>query len=390
MELRNAAVIGAGTMGSGIAMNFANAGIGVRMIDASSEALTRGVAAIDRAYAGAVEKGRLSAGERDERLGRVGTSTGLDGLGDVDIVVEAVFEDMAIKREVFARLGAACRADAILATNTSTLDVDQIAAAAPRPERTLGMHFFSPAHVMRLLEIVRGRLTSPETIDAAVALAERMGKVPVVVGNCDGFVGNRMLHKYRREAELLLESGATPAQVDGALQEFGFAMGPFAVADLAGIDVGWRAKQERLKKGPSPFRLSNIPDLLVAAGRLGQKTSAGYYRYEPGSRVPVPDLFVDEIIKGERDRLGIEPREVSSDEIVQRCVYALINEGARILDERIASSAADIDAIWLTGYGFPASRGGPMTYADDVGLDAVRSAIHRFAREDPAFWEPVL
>jgi 3-hydroxyacyl-CoA dehydrogenase len=297
---------------------------------------------------------------------------------------------MTIKREVFARLGSACREDAILATNTSTLDVDEIAAAAPRPERTLGMHFFSPAHVMKLLEIVRGRLTSSETLGTAVALAERMGKVPVVVGNCDGFVGNRMLHKYRREAELLLESGATPAQVDGALQEFGFAMGPFAVADLAGVDIGWRAKQERLKKAPSPFRLSNIPDLLVAAGRLGQKTGAGYYRYEPSSRKPVPDLFVDEIIKGERQRLGIPPREISNDEIVQRCVYALINEGARILDEGVAASAADIDTIWLTGYGFPAARGGPMTYADAVGIDVVRAAIRRFAKDDPSFWEPVL
>jgi 3-hydroxyacyl-CoA dehydrogenase len=390
MELRNAAVIGAGTMGSGIAMNFANAGIGVSMIDASSEALTRGIATIDRTYAAALEKGRLTAGERDVRLGHIGTSTGLGGLGSADIVIEAVFEDMAIKREVFARLGAVCRDDAILATNTSTLDVDEIAAVAPQPERTLGMHFFSPAHVMKLLEIVRGRLTSPETIGTAMALAKRMGKVPVVVGNCDGFVGNRMLHKYRREAELLLESGATPAQVDGALQEFGFAMGPFAVADLAGVDIGWRAKQERLKRGPSPFRLSNVPDLLVAAGRLGQKTSAGYYRYEAGSRKPIPDLFVDEIIKGERDRLGIAPREVANDEIVQRCVYALVNEGARILDEGIAASAADIDTIWLTGYGFPAARGGPMAHAENVGTHVIRAAIQRFAEDDPAFWEPVL
>ena len=241
---------------------------------------------------------------------------------------------------------------------------------------------------MRLLEIVRGTATSGETIVAAVALGARLGKVPVVVGNCDGFVGNRMLHRYRREAELLLEAGATPEQVDGALRAFGFAMGPFAVADLAGVDIGWRAKQERLKKGPSPFRLSNIPDLLVAAGRLGQKTGAGYYRYEPGERTPHPDPAVDALIAGERARLGIAPRAVPDDEIVARCVYALINEGARILDEGIAASPADIDTIWLTGYGFPKARGGPMRFARDAGYDRILEAIRTFARDDPAFWQP--
>jgi 3-hydroxyacyl-CoA dehydrogenase len=260
----------------------------------------------------------------------------------------------------------------------------------PHPARAIGMHFFSPAHVMRLLEVVRGRLTSPETIATVVALGERMGKIPVVVGNCDGFVGNRMLHKYRREAELLLESGATPAQVDGALKAFGFAMGPFAVADLAGVDIGWRAKQERLKRGPSPFRLSNIPDLLVAAGRLGQKTGAGYYRYASGDRTPIPDPEVNAIIEGERNRLGITPRAVSDEEIVERCVYALINEGARILDDGISSSAEDIDTIWLTGYGFPATRGGPMAYARSIGVEVIRAAVRRFANDDPAFWEPIL
>jgi 3-hydroxyacyl-CoA dehydrogenase len=385
--IRGAGVVGAGTMGAGIAMTFADAGIDVVLIDVSPEALERGRATIARVYDSALAKGKIDATERARRTARIATGTSYDLLANADVVVEAVFEELALKRDVFAALGAACRAEAILATNTSTLDVDAIAAAAPNPERSLGLHFFSPAHVMRLLEIVRGAATSGETIAATVALGTRLGKVPVVVGNCDGFVGNRMLHRYRREAELLLEAGATPEQVDGALRAFGFAMGPFAVADLAGVDIGWRAKQERLKKGPSPYRLSNIPDLLVAAGRLGQKTGAGYYRYEPGERTPLPDPAVDALIDAERARLGIAPRAVPDDEIVARCVYALVNEGARILDEGIAASPADIDAIWLTGYGFPKARGGPMRYARDAGYRHILEAIRRFARDDPAFWQ---
>jgi len=388
MNIERATVVGAGTMGAGIAATFADAGIRVHLTDASPEAVDRGIETIGRIYDSAVAKGRISEEERAARLARIAPGLGDDGLADADVVVEAVFEDMAVKRAVFARLGAVCRPDAILATNTSTLDVDEIAAAAPHPERTVGMHFFSPAHVMRLLEVVRGAKTSPETIAATVALGIRLRKIPIVVGNCDGFVGNRMLHKYRREAELLLEAGATPAQVDGALRAFGFAMGPFAVADLAGVDIGWRAKQERLKRGPLPFRLSNVSDLLVAADRLGQKTGAGYYRYEQGSRAPIPDPAVDELLAAERARLGITPRTVADGEIVERCVYALVNEGARIIDEGIAASAADVDAIWLTGYGFPVARDGPMAYADAVGLPVVLAAIRRFAESDPAFWQP--
>jgi 3-hydroxyacyl-CoA dehydrogenase len=384
----HAGVVGAGTMGAGIATTFADAGIAVALIDVSEQALERGRATIARVYDSAVGKGKIDADERARRTALIATGASYDALAQADVVVEAVFEDLALKRDVFAALGRACRGDAILATNTSTLDVDAIAAAAPRPERSLGMHFFSPAHVMRLLEIVRGSATSGATVSAAVALGARLGKVPVVVGNCDGFVGNRMLHRYRREAELLLEAGATPEQVDGALRAFGFAMGPFAVADLAGVDIGWRAQQERLKKGPSPFRLSNVPDLLVAAGRLGQKTGAGYYRYEHGDRTPIPDPDVDALVAGERARLGIAPRAVSDDEIVARCVYALVNEGARILDEGIAANAADVDTIWLTGYGFPKARGGPMTYAREVGYGRILAAIRAFARDDPGFWRP--
>jgi 3-hydroxyacyl-CoA dehydrogenase len=295
---------------------------------------------------------------------------------------------METKRAVFAHLASACRPDAILATNTSTLDVDEIAAAATNAERALGMHFFSPAHVMRLLEVVRGEATSRETVASVLAFARRIGKVPVVVGNCDGFVGNRMLLRYRREAEMALERGATPAEVDRALQGFGFAMGPFAVADLAGVDVGWRAKMERNKRGGLPFRVSDIPDRLVEAGRLGQKTGAGYYRYEPGSRTPRPDPAVLEILARERERVGVVPRPIGNEEIVARCITALINEGARVLDDGTASSPADIDTIWRTGYGFPAERGGPMAYADATGLGRVLAAVRRYAEDDGAFWEP--
>ena len=262
-----------------------------------------------------------------------------------------------------------------------------IAAAAPHPDRSLGLHFFSPAQVMRLLEVVRGAKTSQATIEAAIALGKRLGKVPVVVGNCDGFVGNRMLLGYRREAEFAVLAGATPKRVDDALENFGFAMGPFAVADLAGIDIGHNAKLERIARGAAPpFVVSAFSDALVAAGRLGQKTGKGWYRYEPGERARHEDPEVAAIVENERKRLGVALRDVSDEEIVERCVYALVNEGARILEEGIASSAADIDTIWLNGYGFPKARGGPMRYADDVGLPNVLRAIHRFAERDPAFW----
>jgi 3-hydroxyacyl-CoA dehydrogenase len=387
--IERAAVIGAGTMGSGIAAVFADAGIAVRLIDAAPDALERARAAIERIFAARVAKGRLSEAERDARLASVRYEGDLAAASVADVVVEAVFESLDLKREIFAQLGKLCGPATLFATNTSTLDVDAIADAAPHPERSIGMHFFSPAHAMRLLEVVRGERTSRATVARAVALGERLGKIPVVVGNCDGFVGNRMLLGYKREAEFLVLEGATPAQVDAALEGFGFAMGPFAVSDLAGVDVGWRAKRERIERGAAPpFALTDLTDRLVAAGRLGQKTGKGWYRYEPGSRERFPDAEVDALVAAERGARGTLTRTVGADEIVARCVDALINEGARILDEGIADNADDIDAIWVNGYGFPAGRGGPMQYARDAGAAAIFAEIERFARSDPEFWRP--
>jgi 3-hydroxyacyl-CoA dehydrogenase len=380
-------------MGSGIAMSFANAGIDVRIFDSVPEALERGRATIAASYEAQVARGKLTAPDAAKRVGRITLVRELEALAHVDVAIEAVFEDLDLKRDIFARLGSICLPNALLATNTSTLDVDAIAGAAPRPERTVGMHFFSPAHVMKLLEVVRGSGSSRDTIAAAVALGERIGKIPVVVGNCDGFVGNRMLLGYKREAEFAVLAGATPAQVDAALESFGFAMGPFAVSDLAGIDIGWRAKHERIKRGAAPpFAVSDLPDAMVSAGRLGQKTARGFYRYEPGDRARHADPETDAIVDGERARLGISPRSVDDAEIVERCTYALVLEGARILGDGIASSADDIDAIWVNGYGFPKARGGPMRFAEDTGIPHVLSRIRAFKASDPAFWRvsPVL
>jgi 3-hydroxyacyl-CoA dehydrogenase len=376
-------------MGAGIAMSLANAGIDVRIVDAAPEALERARATIATTYRTQIERGKLDAGEAAARTARIALAGDLSELAGVDVVIEAVFEDLALKREIFARLGAICSPDALLATNTSTLDVDAIASAAPHPERAVGMHFFSPAHVMKLLEVVRGAATADATVAAAVTLGERIGKIPVVVGNCDGFVGNRMLLGYKREAEFAVLAGATPAHVDAALEAFGFAMGPFAVSDLAGIDVGWRAKQERIKRGAAPpFRVSDLPDAMVAAGRFGQKTQRGYYRYETGDRTRYPDPEVDAIVAAERERLAIPARAIGDDEIVERCLYALALEGARILDDGIARSARDIDTIWVNGYGFPKERGGPMHFAEVTGLATVLARIRAFAATDPDFWRP--
>jgi 3-hydroxyacyl-CoA dehydrogenase len=375
-------------MGSGIATLFADAGMAVRLIDAAPDALERARGAIGRIYAARVAKGRLNEETREARIASISLEPDLSAAADAEVVVEAVFESLALKRDIFERLGTLCRAETLLATNTSTLDVDAISAAGAHPERALGMHFFSPANVMKLLEIVRGAKTSAATLERAVALGRRLGKIPVVVGNCDGFVGNRMLLGYKREAEFLVVEGATPAQVDAALERFGFAMGPFAVSDLAGIDVGWRAKRERIERGAAPpFALTDLTDKLVAAGRLGQKTGKGWYRYEQGSRERFADPEVDTIIAAERAERGRPLREVSDAEIVERCVYALFKEGARILDEGFASSAEDIDTIWVNGYGFPPARGGPMAYARSVGVENVRAAIDRFADSDPQFWK---
>jgi 3-hydroxyacyl-CoA dehydrogenase len=386
----NVGVVGSGTMGSGIAVAFANAGNNVQIVDTEEQALERGNATIERIFRSFVERGTISGAEAQERRGRIALGLDLAALANAEIVIEAAFENLEIKRDVFALLSDTVASDAILATNTSTLDIDAIAEMASNPERSLGMHFFSPAHVMRLVEVVRGAHTSQETIDKVVAAARSLGKIPVVVGNCDGFVGNRMLLRYRREMELLLEAGATPQQVDAALRAFGFAMGPFAVADLAGLDIAYKAKQERTQRGGLPFRQSRIPDLLVEAGRLGQKTRAGYYTYQPGDRSPWPDEEVALLIAAERERLGITPRNVEGDEVNRRATLALFSEGARILRDGVASSESDIDTIWINGYGFPVARSGPMAYARSRGRDAVQHDLDAFAREDPTFWDPSL
>ena len=390
IPITKAAVIGCGTMGGGIAMNFVNAGIPVTILEMTEEALIRGLGIIEKNYANTVSKGRLSQEKMDARLALLTGTQNYEDLGDADIVIEAVFETMDIKREVFGKLDEVMKDGAVLASNTSTLDIDEIAAATKRPEAVIGTHFFSPANVMRLLENVEGEKTSPEVKATVMKMGQQIGKVPVLVGVCDGFVGNRMLHHYIRQAKFLLEEGATPAQVDKVVFDFGFAMGPFAMSDLAGNDVSYLVSQEALKKyGPSNLRTSEIVNRLYEEGRYGQKTSKGYYLYEEGSRAPIPDPAVDAIIAGESKRLGIERREVSDEEILERCMFALVNEGAKILDEGIAARPLDIDLIYIYGYSFPRYRGGPMHWADEIGLDHVLARIESYWKErDPDHYEP--
>ena len=387
-EIKSAALIGAGTMGGGIAMNFANAGIPVKVLETSQEALDRGLDIIKKNYAATVSKGRLTQAKMDACVALITPAGGYEDIADADIVIEAVFEEMNNKKEVFGRLDEVCKPDAILATNTSTLDVDEIAAATARPESVIGTHFFSPANVMRLLEIVRGKKTSKEVVASTVKLAKAIRKVGVVVGVCDGFVGNRMLHGYQRQANFLLEEGALPQQVDRVLYDYGFAMGPFAVGDLAGLDVGWRIRKAQAHTRPGNLRYSAIADKICEMGRFGQKTGAGWYKYEAGKRTPIPDPEIEALIVRESAERGIARRDISGQEILERCVYALVNEGARILEEGIAMRASDIDIIWLNGYGFPAYRGGPMFYADTVGLKSVYDAISKYNDEQGQFWEP--
>ncbi|MBC5801415.1 MAG: 3-hydroxyacyl-CoA dehydrogenase [Candidatus Eremiobacteraeota bacterium] len=385
--MNEAGIVGAGTMGTGIALAIAGAGLSAHVVDSSPEALARGRAAIEATYRSSVERGKLSRDEADARRARIAFSGDVSAFSGVELVIEAAFEDLTVKRSVFEKLGNVVRANALLATNTSSLDIDAVTGGVPHPERALGMHFFSPANVMKLIEIVRGAHTSDDTIRASLAFAERLGKVGVVVGNCDGFVGNRMLLRYRREAELLLERGATPAQVDAALERFGFAMGPFAVSVLAGLDIAYNSKRERNARGNGVrFRQSLIPDLLVESGRLGQKTGGGYYRYEPGRRERLSAAATDELIAAERRRLGLVPATIPDEEVVERCTLALINEGARILAEGIARRPADIDAVWRYGYGFPAARGGPMAYAASLDRGELLSRLRVFEQSDPAFW----
>ena len=378
-EINSVAVIGAGTMGAGIAYSCLNAGCELVLLDNNDEGLQRGEATVRGLYEGGVDRGKISKAQMADGLDRFRISQSYDDLSDVDLVIEAVFENMAIKKEVFGKLDQVSKKDAILATNTSTLDVDEIANATQRPEDVVGLHFFSPAHIMRLLEIVRGSETSVEVIASSLALAKRLGKIGVVVGNCFGFVGNRMLYGYGRENQRLLLEGAAPEYIDRVLYDWGMAMGPNAVGDLAGLDVGYKVRQERtdLPDDPTFYR---VADMLAEQGRYGQKTGQGMYLYEKGSRTPIPDPEVQEMIRAEAKRLGIEQRKISEQEIIERCVYALIVEGARILEDGSATRASEIDVVWVNGYGFPRHRGGPMHYADSMGSDKIYDAISRFQK----------
>lgn len=372
--MHRAAVVGGGTMGGGIAICFANAGIPVTLIETNEEALARGITRIEQTYDASVRRGTLSPEEKRRRLGLVTGRTGLEAAADADIVVEAVFEDMAVKKEIFDELDRITAPGVILATNTSYLDVNEIAASTRRPEDVIGLHFFSPANVMRLLEVVRAEKTSPEVVATALSLGRTLGKIPVVVGVCFGFVGNRMLSKRTVAAERLLTAGALPHEVDAAVTEFGFRMGPFAMADLAGLDIGWRTRQSLGTKAP-------IADALCESGRLGQKTGRGYYAYPDGARSGQRDPEVERLIETVSSELGIKRRSFTPEEIVERLLYPMVNEGARILDEEIAARTGDIDVIWLNGYGWPAWRGGPMYWADQVGLAKIADSLDAFAAE---------
>ena len=384
--IKTAAVIGCGTMGGGIAMNFANAGIPVTVFEVSHEALDKGLGIIEKNYAATVSKGRLSQEDMDTRLGLISSTVSYDDLSDADVVIEAVFEDMALKREVFGQLDAACKPEAILATNTSTLDVDEIASATSRPDKVIGTHFFSPANVMKLLENVRGAQSSAETIATIMKLSKTIGKIGVLVGICDGFVGNRMLYAYRRQADFLLEEGALPDQIDKVIYDFGMPMGPYAMGDLAGLDVGWRIRQRQAATRPAHLRYSTVADRVCELGRFGQKTNAGWFRYEPGSRTPIPDPVVNELVLQVSADNGFTRREVSDQEILERCMYPLVNEGAKILEEGLAQRASDIDVVWMYGYGFPRYRGGPMFWADLVGLGTIYDVMRRLHDEHGDYW----
>jgi 3-hydroxyacyl-CoA dehydrogenase len=368
-SVKTAAVIGSGTMGGGIAMACANAGIDVNLVDVDDELLQRARGAISASYGSGVRKGKLTQTEMDERLARIARTTSLEeAASSVDLVIEAVFEEMDVKQDVFRRLDRIAASGTLLASNTSTLDIDAIAAVTARPQDVVGLHFFSPANVMQLLEIVRGTKTSQETLARALSVAKQLKKIPVIAGNCDGFIGNRMLAPYLREAELLLEEGATPHQVDDAIREFGMAMGPFATMDLAGLDVGWRIRKRRYAERPPTGHHPKIADTLCEMGRFGQKTNAGYYRYEPGSRIPIPDLAVEEVIERASREAGTKRRTITPDEIVMRCFAPLVREGEAILAEGIAQRPGDIDVVYVYGYGWPAWRGGPLRWAESIGL----------------------
>ena len=387
LPVKTVGIIGAGTMGGGIAMSFVNAGIPVLLKETEQTALDRGLATIRKNYETSVKRGRFTQQFMDERLKLIKPTLTYDGFADVDMVIEAVFEGMALKKQVFGELDKICKRGAILASNTSTLSIDEIAQATSRPDAVIGTHFFSPANVMRLLEIVRGKATSKEVIATCMQLSKKIGKVGVLVGNCRGFVGNRMFHPYRREAQFLVEEGASVPAVDKALYDFGMAMGPLAVADLAGLDVGWRIRKEYRHLEKPGVRQPIAEDRLCEMGRYGQKTGAGWYKYDDNRRA-IPDAEVEKLVRQWAAEKGIPQRQISAEEIVDRCIYALVNEGARILEEGYALRAVDIDIVYINGYGFPAYRGGPMWYADAVGLKKVYGRICEFEQQHGDLWTP--
>lgn len=387
-QIERVAILGAGTMGAGIAMAFCNAGYEVTLFERERVALDRGLEMMRRNYEISASKGKLDADEVHARMRRVHGTLDITTLATADLVIEAVFEDMAVKKEVFKKLDALCKPGAILATNTSRLNIDEIAACTARPQDVIGLHFFSPANVMKLLEVVRGAHTSDDVIATSMDVSRRIGKIPVLVGVCEGFVGNRMLTGYWREANFLLEEGATPQQIDGALTRFGMAMGPLTMADLAGMDINWATRKRLAPTRPKHLRYSKVADRICEQGRYGQKTQAGYYRYETGSRTPIADPVVDDIIVQCAREAGITRRQITDDEIVERCILALVNEGARIIDEGIAQRASDIDVVYVHGYGFPAWRGGPMFYAQTLGLGHTLARIDRLHTEHGEYWEP--
>jgi len=386
--MQKLAVLGAGTMGAGIAYSALTADFNVHLLDNEESALERGKTTIGKLFESGVERGKSTAAEAETRFAQLSTGTDFTDLKDADLVIEAVYESMPVKKDVFTRLGDVCKPGTILATNTSTLDIDAIAAASGRPADVIGLHFFSPAHVMRLLEIVRGEKTASDVIASSLALAKTLGKIGVVVGNCFGFVGNRMLYSYGRENQFLLLEGAAPEHIDQVLQDWGMAMGPNAVGDLAGLDVGYRIRRARTDLPDDP-RFYRIADLLVEKGRLGQKTGSGIYHYPDGSRNPEPDAEIGKLIRDEAERLGITQRNIGKDEIIERCIFGLITEGTRVLEEGIAARPSDIDVIWINGYGFPRHRGGPMNYADSLGLDKVYDTVCRLQdRFGDQYWSP--
>lgn len=387
-DIKRVAIIGGGTMGGGIAMCFANVGIPVTLLEVSDEALQCGLGIIRKNYTITVQKGKMSQEQMEQRIGLIQGSTDYAEIADVDLVIEAVFENLDLKKEIFARLDGVCKQGAILATNTSYQDVDAIAAATGRPQDVLGLHFFSPANVMKLLEVVRGEKTADDVLATSMAIGKKIGKVCALSRVCYGFIGNRMLGGYGKEAQMLLLDGCTPEQVDSSLEEFGMAMGPLAMGDLAGLDVGYKARQARTDLPDDP-KLYRMGTLLVEMGRYGQKTGSGFYKYDPETRQRLSDPEVEALIREEAASLGVEQRDISKEEILARCFYPLINEGAKILEEGIAQRPSDIDVVYVFGYAFPVAKGGPMFYADQVGLKNVYDKICEFRdRYGADYWQP--